>query len=1016
MKKKLLSLFLSLALVLSLCPAAFAAGTDAAVGELKLVYGDTTLRDEDAMVLLIMGDGFTAGEQTKFYEEAKKTAAYIMQCSPYDEFTDTIKIYALGVASNESGVTGANAGSVSEVANDKKDTYFGASFWTMGMQRLVDLTAEGAEKGRALQKQYLPAADFCLYLVNSTVYGGSGGEYCTASLNTSSYEMMLHEMGHTVAGLADEYYSAGYAGEYANLTTQSDPESVRWSRFVGANGVGVYAWGGNANSGYYVPSQNCKMQYLGAQYEFCEVCKEEIRKAICQHSNVTKVFFQPYADEFLEGSTSDMKQYFIVRRGENEITGDKLGNYLYVVYYYNGSWQKAAPTGAGEYYVCAYLYGCTIDGVTYEERDYTDSYLYSIQSSTYQISLNVSSKVYDGKPANVQYTVKPLKDEYKKLYESGEHFVSVDYYVTPYSDPSASYYYGDRCDGSGLYDLYDGNTNKLLKENVAAPSMAGDYEVTVSIASVKGNDWTFYASKSASYAISLRSTKIIDNNDDNYYGAYSYGNNKTVMIYGEGFSAEEQDKFDALAAELTNGIRAQEPFKELQLYFNFMSVNTVSNDSGVGTASSKKDTFFGLTYDPKTGAVPATYDNCHSATNLAANMCYSYVSTTEGAVSVIIVNDENVTDCSVYAPYSQDATYHYYQTIYVTPNDEDWTEYAAAEVLNYLAWDGPGYRAETEEAKAAQRLDVLKSMSCTYENAFAPVIVSQAYNETFVANGQPVDLAPYFHVYKGAEEIFGVKLKLTYYDANGKALSSAPSQPGTYSVKAETVADPDYADDPSGWQLYQPTSADEELWIGISRGRTTFTIRSEDGFFTDIGKDHVFRSYVEYVYENGIMNGKSATRFDAASSFTRVQLVVTLYRMAGSPSTHNSTTLSFSDTTKLGTEFANAVKWAVANNIVGGYEDGTFRPNTPVTRQAMMTILYRYAGSLGLDVSVSGSDNLAQFKDGSQVSPLMTDSVSWAVAHGFVGGNAAGNLNPTGSATRGAAAKILTGFHKSYIA
>ena len=79
-------------------------GDDPAIGELKLVYGNKTLADEDAFVLLIMGDGFTTDEQDKFYDSAKNTAEYIMQCSPYDEFTDAIKIYALGVTSNESGV------------------------------------------------------------------------------------------------------------------------------------------------------------------------------------------------------------------------------------------------------------------------------------------------------------------------------------------------------------------------------------------------------------------------------------------------------------------------------------------------------------------------------------------------------------------------------------------------------------------------------------------------------------------------------------------------------------------------------------------------------------------------------------------------------------------------------------------------------------------------------------------------------------------------------------------------
>ena len=69
-------------------------------------------------------------------------------------------------------------------------------------------------------------------------------------------------MGHTVAGLSDEYYAAGYEYENSNLTQESDPAKVSWSRFIGKNGVGVYDWGGVSGIGWYVPHNGCKMQYL----------------------------------------------------------------------------------------------------------------------------------------------------------------------------------------------------------------------------------------------------------------------------------------------------------------------------------------------------------------------------------------------------------------------------------------------------------------------------------------------------------------------------------------------------------------------------------------------------------------------------------------------------------------------------------------------------------------------------------------------------------------------------------
>ncbi len=184
--------------------------------------------------------------------------------------------------------------------------------------------------------------------------------------------------------------------------------------------------------------------------------------------------------------------------------------------------------------------------------------------------------------------------------------------------------------------------------------------------------------------------------------------------------------------------------------------------------------------------------------------------------------------------------------------------------------------------------------------------------------------------------------------------------------------------------------------------------------FTDVKETDTFYSYIKYVYDKGIMNGKSATKFDAKSSVTRAQLVVTLYRMAGSPTTYDRKTLPFTDTTKLSAEFTSALKWAVNSGIVNGYGD-VFKPNDAVTRQAMVTILYRFANDCGYDTSVVSSNNLAAYKDAAKVSSSMKTAMNWAVDCGFVSGTSGKLLNPQGSTTRGACAKILATFHDWYI-
>lgn len=717
---------------------------DPAIGELKLVYGEETLADEDAFVLLIMGDGFTADEQDKFYTEAENTADYIMTCSPYDEFADAIKIYALGVTSNESGVQGENAASEAEAAADVRDTYFGASFWTWGMQRLVDITEEGAAKGNAIRESVLPTADYIAYLVNSTTYGGSGGEYCIASLNSQCLEMMLHEMGHTVAGLSDEYYAAGYEYENSNLTQESDPAKVSWSRFIGKNGVGVYDWGGVSGIGWYVPHNGCKMQYLGAEYPFCEVCKEEIRKAISADSNVTEIFFQTYADEFVAGEGKDMKEYFILRKGTNEITGDKLGDALTLTYKdASGNVVSGIPSEAGTYTIEASFAG----NDTYDPCSMTATYTIDAIS----ISLSISSKNQDGKPAELEFDV-----------ECGEEYsIDIEYYGYQYYgyytyDVYSSYMYSDTPDTSDdVYDVvyykYDNYNQEYLAydeyQTSEGPSGPGNYKVTLTVYDSTGEE---LGTKSVNYMIYLNTEAITDNNDYTYYGASDYGNNKNILIYGEGFTAEEQDEFLKLAEDFVDGILSTEPLKEVAHYLNFTAVECISNESGIGTTA--KDTFFRLTYD-ENGAIVPSYTATDIATNLASSIKQYY------DACIVIVNDENASKSSIY--YYDYSTYAYFHTMFVTPGAEG-IGYAAAELINHLLLDEVGYRAETAEEKEEQRLALIDTLYYEY----TPVIVSRAYDDSFTEDGTAFDLTSSFKVYYDSEELSNVPLALTYYTDN----------------------------------------------------------------------------------------------------------------------------------------------------------------------------------------------------------------------------------------------------------
>ena len=183
--------------------------------------------------------------------------------------------------------------------------------------------------------------------------------------------------------------------------------------------------------------------------------------------------------------------------------------------------------------------------------------------------------------------------------------------------------------------------------------------------------------------------------------------------------------------------------------------------------------------------------------------------------------------------------------------------------------------------------------------------------------------------------------------------------------------------------------------------------------FTDVAEGSTFYEYIKYCYRNNIMQGKTTTLFKPAEPVTRAQFITTLYRMAGSKTTYNSNAMTFTDCKNLSTEFQNAIKWGVAKKLINGYGN-SFKPNDSITRQAMVTILYRFGNNLGY---IDGSDvlgNVNKFSDANKIAANMKEAVAWAVGAGLVSGNN-GKFNPTGTTTRGACAKVLANFHETYV-
>lgn len=178
--------------------------------------------------------------------------------------------------------------------------------------------------------------------------------------------------------------------------------------------------------------------------------------------------------------------------------------------------------------------------------------------------------------------------------------------------------------------------------------------------------------------------------------------------------------------------------------------------------------------------------------------------------------------------------------------------------------------------------------------------------------------------------------------------------------------------------------------------------------FTDVPANAWYYDSVAYVYENGLMNGVSATEFEPEDTVTRAMLVTVLHRIAGEP--ESATELPFTDV-PADAYYTMAVKWAVENKITMGVTDTEFAPEEHLTREQLATFVHRYAVSAGLDVSAKGA--LDVFPDGADTSAYAVEPMQWAVGFGLINGEKTGSVTyllPQGVATRAQIAAILMRF------
>ena len=269
--------------------------------------------------VVILGDGYRAAELPNYHADVQAFVAAFRATAPFGDLWCGINVHRIDIVSTDSGADDpVTCGDGSAGSGAVARTYLDATFCSANLIRRL-LTCDSV-RARAIAQAHVPAAHVTLVIVNSPLYGGSGGDVATFSTAAGAAEIALHEMGHTAFGFADEYESyAGcgsgetghdvyVGGEPAepNVTKNLDAATIKWRSVLTspahplpttANAdnahcdpqgnprppdyVGAYDGARYMHSGCYRPSFNCKMRTLGEP--FCGACRKAIRDALAPH-------------------------------------------------------------------------------------------------------------------------------------------------------------------------------------------------------------------------------------------------------------------------------------------------------------------------------------------------------------------------------------------------------------------------------------------------------------------------------------------------------------------------------------------------------------------------------------------------------------------------------------------------------------------------------------------------------------------------------------------------------------
>ena len=200
-----------------------------------------------------------------------------------------------------------------------------------------------------------------------------------------------------------------------------------------------------------------------------------------------------------------------------------------------------------------------------------------------------------------------------------------------------------------------------------------------------------------------------------------------------------------------------------------------------------------------------------------------------------------------------------------------------------------------------------------------------------------------------------------------------------------------------------------KVTAAVVYGSSSKTDKTKDTYknpYIDVKDGDWFADAVRIVTELGIMKDSgTADTFKPDELVNRYMMATLLYRIAGEPEITGD--IAFTDV-KADEWYTNAVIWASGNGLMKGFGDGIFGGEETLTREQIATVLYRYAGMLGLDVSTRA--DMAQYSDSDKISDWAEEAMSWTLAAGLFDGRVKTEIVPNGEVARAEIAFILAQF------